>query len=56
MPHAMVLVERDVLQHELETVFDMRTTETLLRVLDRVVSQVYGYCAANGFQSCGTDS
>jgi hypothetical protein len=37
----MVLVERDVLQQELETVFDVQTTETLLRVLDKVATQVY---------------
>jgi phage shock protein A len=41
----MVLVERDVLQHELETVFDAQTTETLLRVLDKVASQVYAATA-----------
>lgn len=41
MNHNMVLVERDVLQHELETVFDGQTTEALLRVLEKVASQVY---------------
>ncbi len=41
MVQSMVLVERDVLQHELESVFNVQTTETLLRVLDSVASQVY---------------
>ncbi len=41
MTQTMVLVERDALSHELEQVFDRQTTETLLRVLDNVASQVY---------------
>ncbi len=41
MTQTMVLVERDALSHELEQVFGRQTTETLLRVLDKVASQVY---------------
>ncbi len=34
MSHTIALVERDALQHELETVFDASTAETLLRVFE----------------------
>jgi len=39
MSKTMVLVDRDVFFDELRTVFDSRTTETLLLVLDRVAAQ-----------------
>ena len=40
MSSTMILLDRDVFFDELRTVFDAQTTETLLRVLDRVAKQV----------------
>jgi hypothetical protein len=41
MSNTMVLVDREALLVELQTVFDSQTADTLLSVLDKVAAQVY---------------
>jgi len=45
MPNHLVLIDRETLRIELRTVFDLQTTDTLLRVLDKVADQIQAAAA-----------